>query len=149
MYAREQQISWGTYRDQMGNHCNAHNNNLVVLPMGSDNGHLLSPLDYDMAFQKSSFFEGDEKWSDTLESEKTSFKLALSEYPELSTGVTATSSLSPEFQQLKWALRDTLLRGFNSGFTDEKDLHPRIPEIDDVLYSYINLALIFTETEVA
>jgi hypothetical protein len=44
-------INWGSYIDRgCDYHCNAHANNLVVLPQGND--FLLSPLDFDLAFTK-------------------------------------------------------------------------------------------------
>ena len=44
-------INWGSYIDRgFSYHCNAHSNNLVVLPQGNES--LLSPLDLDLAFSK-------------------------------------------------------------------------------------------------
>ena len=44
-------INWGSYVDRgCSYHCNAHSNNLVVLPQGNES--LLSPLDLDLAFSK-------------------------------------------------------------------------------------------------
>jgi hypothetical protein len=45
--------------------------------------------------------------------------------------------------------RDTMVLGYNSAFSSEQDPHPRIPELDDLVYAYINLALIVTDNEVA
>jgi hypothetical protein len=148
MHSCPDPISWGTYTDKLGSHCNAHINNLVILTKNSNQeGFLLSPLDYDMAFRHSSYIESQEKWTDTLELEKNALKMVLAGDPSLNTGVTATSQLSLEFEQLKWALRDTLVVSYN--LASEKDLHPVIPELEDVVYAFINLALIVTEAEVA
>jgi hypothetical protein len=52
-------VSWGTYQDEMCRvdldewHCNAHSNNLVVLPEGEGRQSLLCFLDLDMAFSES------------------------------------------------------------------------------------------------
>ena len=44
-------INWGSYIDRSLNyHCNAHANNLVVLPQGNET--LLSPLDFDLSYSK-------------------------------------------------------------------------------------------------
>ena len=44
-------INWGSYIDRgIDYHCNAHSNNLVILPQGNDS--LLAPLDFDLAFSK-------------------------------------------------------------------------------------------------
>ena len=62
-------ISWGTYPDAMGTHCNAHVNNMVVLPSStvasaSLDAPFLAPVDFDMAFTKDSFlFEGVAKYT--------------------------------------------------------------------------------------
>merc|ERR1712232_326240 len=49
-------ISWGTYPDAMGIHCNAHVNNLVVKPPGVGRATtFLAALDFDMAFTRESF----------------------------------------------------------------------------------------------
>lgn len=32
LHTRTDELSWGTYVDAMGTHCNAHTNNLVILP---------------------------------------------------------------------------------------------------------------------
>jgi hypothetical protein len=48
-------VCWGTYQDELGFHCNAHVNNLVVLREGP---WLLAPLDFDMAFTRAMFDPG-------------------------------------------------------------------------------------------
>ena len=48
---QEAHINWGSYIDRgFDYHCNAHSNNLVILPQGNDS--LLAPLDFDLAFSK-------------------------------------------------------------------------------------------------
>lgn len=48
---QDAQINWGSYIDRgCSYHCNAHSNNLVVLPQGNES--LLSPLDFDLAYGK-------------------------------------------------------------------------------------------------
>ena len=48
---QDAEINWGSYIDRGASyHCNAHSNNLVVLPQGNES--LLSPLDLDLAFGK-------------------------------------------------------------------------------------------------
>ena len=49
-------ISWGTYQDSLGTHCNAHANNMVVVPpsiRAAD--RWLAMLDLDMAFTRDMF----------------------------------------------------------------------------------------------
>jgi hypothetical protein len=57
-------VSWGTYADLMGTHCNAHANNMVVqIPTAAAaSGRLLAPLDFDMAYTREEFIEVRECW---------------------------------------------------------------------------------------
>jgi len=63
-------ISWGTYEDLLGRHCNAHANNFVVVDprssgssgsssssssSSSSGQYFLAPLDFDMAFTRDTF----------------------------------------------------------------------------------------------
>eukprot|EP01126_Amoeba_proteus_P043663 TRINITY_DN4803_c0_g1_i3.p1 TRINITY_DN4803_c0_g1~~TRINITY_DN4803_c0_g1_i3.p1 ORF type:complete len:328 (-),score=68.78 TRINITY_DN4803_c0_g1_i3:1296-2279(-) len=140
-------ILWGTYVDELGHHCNAHVNNLVLLPPG--HSHLLSPLDFDMAFTRESFTLGQEQFQNYQEMELNGLKLALADFPEVSTGVNATATLTGHHLVVKWALRDTMLRGFYSGFSGMPDQHPRLSSLDPYLYALLNLSLIVTEMETA
>jgi hypothetical protein len=45
--------------------------------------------------------------------------------------------------------RDTAVLGYNSALNSEPDLYPRISELDDLIYAFVNLAIIVTEREVA
>ena len=50
-YLQEAHINWGSYLDRgFDYHCNAHSNNLVILPQGNES--LLAPLDFDLDFTK-------------------------------------------------------------------------------------------------
>lgn len=55
---REGNISWGTYADLMGVHCNAHTNNLVLRAEANATAPFLAMLDLDMAFTKKSHMFG-------------------------------------------------------------------------------------------
>ena len=43
-------ISWGTYVDELGTHCNAHPNNFVIKLPSATSSFWLAPLDFDMSF---------------------------------------------------------------------------------------------------
>ena len=62
---QEEEFNWGTYNGHspFDIFCSAHYNNFVVLP--AKYGCLLSPIDFDLAFEKKNFFDND-KQSDTL-----------------------------------------------------------------------------------
>lgn len=48
-------LSWGTYPDDTGVHCNSHANNMVILDAPLEQDVLLAPVDFDMSFEKSAF----------------------------------------------------------------------------------------------
>lgn len=53
-------LNWGYYSDHDTSfHCNAHPNNFVILPEGSD--RLIAPLDFDMAFFEEEFININEE----------------------------------------------------------------------------------------
>lgn len=54
---QENEISWGYYNDHdpFLFHCNAHPNNLVLVPDFLESNNLLAPLDFDLAFYKNEF----------------------------------------------------------------------------------------------
>lgn len=68
-------------------------------------GNLLAPLDFDMAFTKSTFSKDDTLFHEWMELEKNGLVMVLAGDPELSTGVTATADLPKTFSNLRWALR--------------------------------------------
>merc|ERR1712098_572238 len=64
-FARElhktSKISWGTYADSLCHegqlHCNAHANNIAIVPPGESTDAYLSYLDLDMAFDRETFVD--------------------------------------------------------------------------------------------
>jgi len=140
-------ISWGTYIDPLGNHCNSHINNFIILPQG--HGKILAPLDFDLAFDKNSFTRDESIWKEWMAMEVNGLMLTLAGDQELTTGITRFAKLDDHYAPLKWGLRDTMVLGFKTAMENVQDIHPPIPELGDVLYSLITLALILTEDEVA
>jgi len=143
----ENNLSWGTYIDPMGTHCNAHVNNFIVLPQGHAN--LLAPLDFDLAFKKGSFTKDETTWTEWMTIEINGLKLAIAGDPLLTTGVLEQVHLSEDYMTLKWGLRDTMTLGFLSGLENREDIHPPLPEYDDVIHSVMKMALMVTEEKVA
>eukprot|EP01119_Soliformovum_irregulare_P012632 TRINITY_DN3294_c0_g1_i1.p1 TRINITY_DN3294_c0_g1~~TRINITY_DN3294_c0_g1_i1.p1 ORF type:complete len:459 (-),score=127.04 TRINITY_DN3294_c0_g1_i1:70-1446(-) len=130
----ENSFCWGTFEDRLGFHCNAHPNNLVVVSdtfqlesvnFDSLTPSLLAPLDFDMAFSRSNFQvesqltrsgNSEGGFSELLEIEKRAMKMSLSGDHQLNSGSQGTSQFQDEkFSALKWALRDTLICGFDHG----------------------------------
>jgi hypothetical protein len=146
----DKNISWGTYVDEMGTHCNAHSNNLVLLPEKAHETQLLAPLDLDMAFTANSCIEEDDavrqQW---MHLEQNGFAMALAGDEQLSTGVTGTIDLEPNVLDVKWAMRDTLMRGYYAALAGEDDLHPFPAAQRSIAYSLLRLALIITMSSIA
>lgn len=135
--------SWGTYQDQMCRkehdewHCNAHSNNLVIIPEGSfAEGNpgfesFLSYLDLDMAFSESAFVnvEKGEIGIDCKEFDCLLWKEHVNLMETLSggdssSGVPAIGLRDIEAQSslirgVKTALSDTLILGYLRGYTGD------------------------------
>jgi hypothetical protein len=146
---RQNDISWGTYVDPLGTHCNSHPNNLILLPEGQSEEVFLAPLDFDMAFTRKSFNRDAATYDDWMALEDRAMKLALAGDQNLSTGVTGSAILDKNFTVLKWALRDTMVLGFISGFDNAEDAHPPIPGLSRVSHALLRLALILTAADIA
>jgi hypothetical protein len=156
------ELSWGTYEDLLGFHCNAHPNNLaVVMPAEKEdwNAPWLAPLDFDMAFTKQTFLKdldpkvNEEMFREYLQMEKNGMRCSLAGDNQLNSGATGTANLPKVFENLRWALRDTILLGFMSAYNDFPDKHS-IKNFDhkDWLFgarSLIELALIVTQNQIA
>lgn len=148
-------ISWGTYKDKMGTHCNAHANNMVVIaphsPSTNSNGSntsFLAPLDFDMAFASEDLLPdiAGQSMEEIFHVEKRGMAIALAGDEQINTGVmnTSTTGLTPEQTMLKWGLRDTLVKAFFSAYGGEEDLHPFDPSLRDIANDLIQLALVVT-----
>jgi hypothetical protein len=143
----QNKISWGTYTDRLGMHCNSHANNLCVLPPG--HGRFLAPLDFDMAFSKE-FFDKDEKTFEnwlTMEESSQAYSLGGS---ELNSGVRPEEVIKdPMVNDLRYALRDTILLGYRCGLTGEENSHKTMDELEKYWYCLIEMALMTTEDIIA
>ncbi|GAB5360400.1 hypothetical protein AAMO2058_000624600 [Amorphochlora amoebiformis] len=160
-------ISWGTYQDPLGYHCNAHANNLVLLAenAASHNETFLAPLDLDMSFTEENFIfshyvmdgkkikkaakKDDKKWSLYLKQEATGFLKTLAGDMGGSTGVTNTSPLPKSLLPLKVALRDVMVKAFWAAYNKEKASIPADPKLRKPSYALLRMALIMTSNNIA
>ena len=147
-------ISWGTYKDSLGTHCNAHLNNLVVknttIP-SQDNTRLLAALDFDMSFTKDTY-RSHHVWdfNSVLEFElKNGMRQVLSGSDFSSTGVANNILVPKEFDVVMTAIHDTLIKSFDSSIGSSPPNNPHNPELDDVVRDVITLSLILTQDVVA
>ncbi|CAL1141600.1 unnamed protein product [Cladocopium goreaui] len=147
----EAQISWGTYSDSMGIHCNAHINNFVVKAMDAGNDTFLAALDFDMAFTRENVLpealQANSLLSDfdaILNFEATmGMKMVLAGSDFASTGV-ANAKTSESHRVLEVALRDTMVTAYAAALEGQSDAHPPQAELREASYDIIKLALCLT-----
>mmetsp|Transcript_14522 Transcript_14522/g.19071 ORF Transcript_14522/g.19071 Transcript_14522/m.19071 type:complete len:541 (-) Transcript_14522:1239-2861(-) len=167
-------ISWGTYPDATGIHCNSHANNMVVRACRQQGDSFLCPLDFDMAYHISEFlptivqsqrqkvfpskFEDIVSWEQSM-----GMRTSLAGSDFTSTGVTNIDSNSyyknegeNEIKQkflsiFSIAFRDTMVRAFDDTLRDgvvhinRKEYESSVAVAADLI---IKLALICTCTKV-
>eukprot|EP00759_Apiculatamorpha_spiralis_P040324 PhF_6_TR38937/c0_g1_i1/m.58258 len=110
---RAADISWGTYEDALGYHCNAHPNNLVVLEPGLP--RLLGPVDYDMAFHcKDWTLDFGKPLSEFIALEDVAMLQGLAANEEICDPKLKVAEITEDSKRNKfrWALRDTLINSF-------------------------------------
>ena len=76
-------------------------------------------------------------------------KISLSGDDQLNTGAKGVAQLNYDYTLLKWALRDTIVQGFLSGFTNTKDKYPNIPDMYECIQCILKLALMLTNKDIA
>ena len=160
-------INWGSYIDRgIDYHCNAHSNNLVILPQGNDS--LLAPLDFDLAFSKEkmvmiykdapTFGQYDESYWDNYVN---------AEFVDLSLNLCGAEDYNFEFEKnrknqdafevkiknvIKYLLCDCMLENYMKGFdgihSDDVIDSTKLKE-DSFLHNIVKLGLVMTADDVA
>ena len=134
-------ICWGTFRDITGTHCNAHGNNFVVKSPNAAGQGFLAPVDFDFAYTAETFV-GTGDPLENIAFEKAALALDLAGSRD-STGTKNDHSVDPSVQALRWALRDTLVRGYLAGSGEV--ISAQFPDsFRQAAYAAITLALITT-----
>ena len=165
---QEAHINWGSYLDRgFDYHCNAHSNNLVVLPQGNDS--LLAPLDFDLAFCKEkmiiiykeapTFGQVDESYW---------YNYINAEFVDLSLNLCGSEDYNFEFEKnrnknedsfeikiknaIRFLLTDCMLENYMKGFDNipSQDVidTTKLKE-DSFLHNIVKLALIVTAEDIA
>ena len=162
-------INWGSYIDRgCTYHCNAHSNNLVVLPQGNDN--LLSPLDLDLAYSKekmiitnketTSFGKHDlTYWDNYINGEFVDLSLNLCGAEDYNTDVERErkiinqESFEIKFRNvIRFLLCDCMLENYMKGYDklDSKDvITAKELKEDNLFHDIIKLALLTTAEDIA
>ena len=160
-------INWGSYIDHgpYNFHCNAHSNNLIVLPKG--NKTLLAPIDFDLAYCKENYVNilCD---SPTYKENDTSFYENYTgiEFKELSVNLCGGEDYNFDFGKkevkkaelpldkvvnaIKYLFCDSMLECYMKGF-DGKITENVVKDLsnNDILHSVVKLALVITACDVA
>lgn len=145
-------INWGTYEDLLGNHCNSHPNNLLVLQKPS-NSYFLAPLDFDLAFTRQSyqptkaknFEEAEPLWKELREMEANAMNLALGGL-NLNSGVEGRAELPISIDPIRIALRDTMVKASIGAYAESEDSFAEaVLALEPIFQPLIRLALILSE----
>lgn len=153
-------LSWGTYPDAMGVHCNAHVNNLVAVARAQHASlrRFFAPLDFDMAFSRAEFetmrrtdSPSAERWTwqNVLDQERVGMRQTLTGDTFTSTGVAGAAELSAEQSAVRTVLRDTALCGFDAGYAGGADAHPYQARLAGSVYNLFALAVMETSSVIA
>jgi hypothetical protein len=145
-------ISWGTYADLLGFHCNSHPNNLVIVPPRSQRApadQWLAPLDFDMAYQEAQMCRGGKQtFVDVVALERNTMALSIAGDEELNTGAASKAVyLTGSLPTLQWVLRDTMVRHFMAAY--ERGVRVIDKSLEPQSRAVLGLALIFTSSSIA
>jgi len=165
---QDAQINWGSYIDRgCSYHCNAHSNNLVVLPQGNES--LLSPLDFDLAYSKENMIVIN-KECPTFGQHDLSFwdNYINAEFVDLSLNLCGSEDYNFKFQKqedvdtdslefkiknvIRFLFYDCMLENYMKGFDSISS--PDVISVkelkdDGFLHNIIKLALVSTAEDVA
>jgi len=144
-------ISWGTYRDALATHCNAHPNNLVLI---LDDMQWLAPLDFDMAFCERHYLtSAGSDFNTMLAIERGAMALSLAGDEQANSGASSAPVALPESHvQLQWALRDTMVHWFLATYDNaaaDIKLPSTSPTVSKASKALLKLALVLSSDYVA
>lgn len=145
----DNKISWGTFRDDLATHCNAHGNNVVVFPPaqpGKDNAWWLGPLDFDMTFSRCEHWDEKSFETEIVPVEFSSMKMTIGGDSEANSGVSEGATTIPgPLSVLVSTLRDSAVNGLVRGYEDSEKAHVERDQNDiEKAKAIMGLALILT-----
>ena len=161
-------INWGSYVDRGSSyHCNAHSNNLVVLPQGNES--LLSPLDLDLAFSKEKMIIINKDcptygqhdlsyWDNYINAEFVDLSLNLCGAEDYNFEFEKNKNKNPDSLEAKvknvirFLLCDCMLENYMKGYDklESKDLiSDKELKEDNFFHDIIRLALVTTAEDIA
>ena len=161
-------INWGSYVDrETSYHCNAHSNNLVVLPQG--NNTIVCPLDLDLAFSKDKMIiinkdcptygkQDLSYWDNYINAEFVDLSLNLCGSEDFNFEFEKNKNKNPDGMEVKiknvirFLLNDCMLENYMKGFDklESKDvISEEELKKDNLLHDIIKLALVTTSEDIA
>ena len=142
---QDEKINWGTYEDQPFRiHCNAHTDNLAILPEKYRGEFILSILDFDLSFFKENFIcvnkenasygKNDEKLFDeylNFERQHLEWEISGMENMNIFTYIydlnlqedVYSSNFNILFSLIVYLLRDNCVLGYQDGFLNKEYLY--------------------------
>ena len=141
-------VSWGTFRDVTGTHCNAHGNNFV-LRLPNPSGLLLAPVDFDLAYTADSYVASRDADADRAEArsnidlERHALALDIAGSRD-STGTRNDHAVPAPYDALRWGLRDTAVRAYVLSVHGQPDQHPHQESIEPLCRALLELAILMT-----
>lgn len=137
----EEDFIWGTFLDpREAHHFNAHGNNFILNL--NKNGHLnLSPVDFDLAFNRESFIQLEKLKNDYSFDSLFKIEKSLLQY-DIVDGITLIGfdqpsiSLQEPYNALRSCLRETMILGFLTGYNDK---YTEILNIEELYFLLICL----------
>lgn len=107
-------------------------------------------VDFDMSFAKEEFTLDEKAWNDNLDRERTAIRMELGgAMANSGTKATINYESNIPLMNLRWSLRDTMLRAFNAAYTGQADEHPVQPQVHANVYNLLRLALMITCNNIA
>ena len=164
---QEAHINWGSYIDRgFDYHCNAHSNNLVILPQGNDS--LLAPLDFDLAFTKEKMIVINKEVPSFGKHDISYFEnYTNAEFVDLSLNLCGAEDYNFDFDKnkkkeetfeskikdvIRFLLCDSMLENYMKGFdnipSDDVISSNQLKE-DSFFHNIVKLALISTAEDIA
>ncbi|KAJ3444799.1 hypothetical protein M0812_10660 [Anaeramoeba flamelloides] len=150
---QENNISWGTFNDFFTNdiHCNAHIDNVVLMPQHlylRNGSRFLSLCDFDFSYTKESSlpFEKEEKIDNAIKFEESFMENNLGGMKNQNYSF-RVAQLDTSFQNMKIALRDTMVLGYRSALKEGSKIEFFDEKMLNASYSLINLALILIKNK--
>jgi hypothetical protein len=104
-------LSWGSFTDLTGVHCNAHCNNFVIRAPSDGDGTLLAPVDFDLRYAASAYICPHGTAAEHIAMEVHTLGMDLGGSQDTS-GTKNNHAVPERAAALRWLLRDTAITSY-------------------------------------